>query len=225
VAYLRVLSIQGTDHLPDEKEWQWIRGACHHVCALLLLKLPKFDLNGCARLTILFGPPEGGRPEYSELLGTSALYLPDRDPAEVSRVSGVDRSEFALSLLQSSIAGIASRKGRSELVERLEQACREIREDGYAGRIPVRKLRRKIPGGPEVRVFRRLSPSRGEHWEVVVSGVDERTHSIPMGEAATNDLTEVYKFSRVEEGAFLVQDRLRHETFRLDLSPWRRSNS
>jgi hypothetical protein len=198
----------------------------HHVKEIFLNYMPRrYDLNGTSQITLICGPRPAKDQEYTEVLGTSALYIEDFDFDYYIQASGQQREEAILELLESAFVRIASQKEKPFDV--IRKAAATVRRSAFALRLPIEKLSRSTSDRSiRINVFRNLSLDDGEAWSAEVSNrsglllatewITPRPHYL--------DRTEHFSESRWEGSEFqILSNRLNQIEYRLDVTTYRES--
>ena len=173
MAFLRQLVFQSSEavDLPKERR-QHLRCIAHHVSELLEHFLgSRYELDGSSKLTVLAGPIPDSDREYLNVLGTSALYLPEFNVEQCLDQPPTQSQEEILDAYVEATRRILALTGLNR--PGLEEAARLVRESRFSQEQEIKKLSRSTPDRQvRVRVFRCLSHERGEAWEARIEWRD-----------------------------------------------------
>lgn len=180
--------------------------------------LPKdYTLDGSSLITISCGPPDD-YGQYYQLLGCSVYCVEDFDFIDYGGRSLIERERMILAVTERALCDIARRSGASDVA--LREAAAEVTKRGFQLSVEIRKLRIAIGrSGNSVRVFRSLGAEFGESWIARIVRRDGSTIAEEcMVDPSTLDRRDYFMSAALSGNWYVVSDRLRKETFRLDVS-------
>jgi hypothetical protein len=223
--YLRHIQLRQSDLAQFQGDSDFVfHWTGHHVKEIFLNNLPRhYDLNGTSQITLICGPRPAKDHEYTEVLGTSALYIEDFDFERYIRAIARHREETILDVLESSFVRIATEKRTS--VDVIREAAAAVRQSAFSLRLPIKKLSRSTSDrSMRIDVLRNLSFDDGEAWSAEVS---DRTGRLLSTEWITPrphylDRTEHFSESRWVGNEFqILYGRLNRVEYRLDVTKYR----
>lgn len=195
----------------------------HHVRELLLHYIGRdYVLGGSSKFSATFGP----RPDYDApfrtVLGVTSYYVEDFDVENHMTRPVEEQQEAILTELTHVMMHAARSAGGNPDV--ISNAADEVRRNGFACEIPIKKLARSTKDHKlRVEVFRRLGPQVGEVWEARICSRDCSVLGVEPITENPDYLVRTDHYSKSSWSGNIFQityTRLKTIEYSLDVSPY-----
>jgi hypothetical protein len=216
--YLKSIRIERSRASTVEREVIPFRWTAHHVIQIFTSLLPpKYNLDGSSLFQITLGS-SGGKPIYSNLLGSSELYIEDFDFDLYNESSSLQQEQIILDLIEHTLL-LISRKNDGD-VETIKKTVELTKSTEFYQKTKIKKLCKKHSQCHlNIDIYRVLSKKHGESWSIEILNKNKLIHEKYMTEIPSYmDCREIFSKSQWQDSLFVVTDRTGRKTFEIDTS-------
>lgn len=188
--------------------------------------LPKMDLDGSSKLSILFRKKKDTEQQYtqSDYFGVSIYYV---DEAEIDRQRGLkkdEKEEYYLNIIVNTLKWIARAQGSdAALMKIIDETAQKVRDNHFELTLPVKKLAKSSADGRfRANVYRHIS-NQGENWYVEIKDKNKNIsrHNIDLlGKPSFVSQTGVFSQSEWEGNRFVIKEKFGRVTATIDMGDY-----
>ena len=221
---LSILVIEGDRDYEKTHNVVPVNWQAFNVIETFMHFLPKMDLDGSSKLSILFRKKKDTEQQYtqSDYFGVSIYYV---DEAEIDRQRGLkkgEEEEYYLNIIVNTIKWIARTQGSdATIMNIIDETARKVRDNHFELTLPIKKLARSSADGQfRASVYRHIS-HQGESWYVEIKDKNKNIsrHNIDLlGKPSFVSQTGVFSQSEWEENRFVIKEKFGRVTATIDMS-------
>ena len=198
---------------PNVLPFRWLT---HHVSEIYLMLLPKIEINGSSKISIIFGQI-GQEVAFDNMFGVTSYFIEDFDFKNFYSLSSHEKELVLLAELKKSLLLIANRKKENKFISDLITATAdEVIRSGFNLQIPIKKLEKNSADRRfKMIVHRILNANVGEAWRctIIDKSVSTETEMWMTEVPDYLDRTDYYKRAEVKGNVYMIFDNLGRLTF------------
>ena len=198
---------------PNVLPFRWLT---HHVSEIYLMLLPKIEINGSSKISIIFGQI-GQEVAFDNMFGVTSYFIEDFDFKNFYSLSSHEKELVLLAELKKSLLLIANRKKENKFISDLITATAdEVIRSGFNLQIPIKKLEKNSADRRfKMIVHRILNANVGEAWRctIIDKSVSTETEMWMTEVPDYLDRTDYYKRAEVKGNVYMIFDNLGCLTF------------
>lgn len=225
---LALLVIEGDREYEKTHKVIPVNWQAFHVIEIFMHFLPKIDLDGSSKLSILFRKKKDTEQQYmqSDYFGVSIYYV---DEAEMDRQRGLKREEegdYYLNIIVDTFKRIAKIQGRDADIENvIDETAQKVRDNHFELTLPIKKLAKSSADGQfRANVYRHIS-NQGESWYVEIRDKNKNLsrHNIDLlKKPSFISQTGVFSQSEWEGDCFVVKEKFGRVTATIGIGDYYR---
>lgn len=220
---LSILVIEGDRDYEKTHNVVPVNWQAFNVIETFMHFLPKMDLDGSSKLSILFRKKKDTEQQYtqSDYFGVSIYYV---DEAEIDRQRGLkkdEKEEYYLNIIVNTLKWIARAQGSdAALMKIIDETAQKVRDNHFELTLPVKKLAKSSADGRfRANVYRHIS-NQGENWYVEIKDKNKNIsrHNIDLlGKPSFVSQTGVFSQSEWEGNRFVIKEKFGRVTATIDI--------
>ena len=147
---LSILVIEGDRDYEKTHNVVPVNWQAFHVIEIFMHFLPRIDLDGSSKLSILFRKKKDTEQQYmqSDYFGVSIYYV---DEPEIDRQRGLkkdEEEEYYLNIIVNTLKWIAQTQGsNAALMNIIDETAQKVRNNHFELTLPVKKLSKSSSDG------------------------------------------------------------------------------
>ena len=220
MAYFNMIELREDEYKKANKEYS-ISFQAHNITQMFMHFLPKVQIDGSSKISILFEEKPEDKPQYfrSDYFHVSTYYVDEAILDIANKISLVEKNEFFLSVIENALIDIANINGNIEVVESIHQVAERVREYNYEMLLKIDKLSKKSKDRKYKAITYIKINSLGECAYVEITDDKKQVQKVDITEPITFvSLNQVIKKCEWKEYCFIMMGNLGKELVSIDLS-------
>lgn len=220
MAYFNMIELREDKHKKANKEFS-ISFQAHNITQMFMYFLPKVQIDGSSKISILFEEKPEDKPQYfrSDYFHVSTYYVDEAILDVASEISLVEKNEFFLSVIENVLCDIASIVENYEVVDAIHEAADRVREYNYEMLLKMDKLSK----GSKDRKYKAITyikiNSLGECAYVEIIDDKKQAQKVDITEPITFvSLNQIIKKCEWRDHSFVMMNNSGKELVSIDLS-------
>lgn len=223
---LSILVIEGDRDYEKTHNVVPVNWQAFNVIEIFMHFLPKTDLDGSSKLSILFRKKKDTEQQYirADYFGVSKYYV---DEPEIDRQRGLkkdEEEEYYLNIIVNTLKWIVQTQGsNAALMNIIDETAQKVRDNHFELTLPVKKLSKSSSDGQfRASVYRHIS-NQGESWYVEIKDKNKNIsrHNIDLlGKPSFVSQTGVFSQSEWEGNSFVIKEKFGRVTATVDMGDY-----
>ena len=220
MAYFNMIELREDEQRNDDKKYS-ISFQAHNIIQMFMFFLPKVQIDGSSKISILFEKKTEDKPQYfrNDYFHISTYYVDESTLNIANKISLEEKNEFFLSVIENVLSDIASKVGNNEVIDAIHGAADRVREHNYEMILKMEKLSK----GSKDRRYKAITyikiNSLGECAYVEIIDDKKQVQKVDITEPITFvSLNQIIKKCEWRDHSFVMMNNLGKELVSIDLS-------